>query len=308
MNKKLDLTFGNPAFLQELWDQSFGGFVSQTNSGYDSTKASQDLKEAIYALHEQVGNVKDVRNYHIVIGNGASQLLTAVSRALPMGVYAPFWSRFNYLVEDMRLFTPEWPHHNTNINLLVTYPNNPDGALSPKVLEAQVVDASYHWPQYYPSSYNLRALDNDVLLFSFSKLTGLSSSRLGWALVKSEDIARSIEHHVEMATCGVSPATQEIGAQVIDAMLDNDQEFFKEARSMLNSRWSIMADLLKDFIPFNQTGMFLYVKDVAGKINSLNVEGFNGKDFGDRSYFTRYNLGVSTEDFNEFVARLKTIQ
>lgn len=302
--KKLDMMFGNPAFLQELWlDNSFGGFASQVNSTYDHTSVSDDLKSAILALHKVVGNVKDPESYTVVIGNGASQILTAISRSIKVGVYAPFWSRFNYLIEDMQLFTSEWPHSNTSHDLLVTYPNNPNGALSPAVLEAQIVDASYHWPSYYPNNHKLRALDNDILIFSFSKLSGLSSNRLGWALVKNSELAAQIKQHVEMSTCGVSPAVQQIAAQAIDQIL-LDESFFAEASKELQSRW----EFINSVIPYNWEhrgiGMFFYFKDTLGKLKSLGIDGFSGRQFGDTDDFIRINIGVSKADFEEFKARL----
>jgi len=232
-------------------------------------------------------------------------LLTAVSRSLKLGVYAPFWSRFNYLVEDMQLFTKEWPHYDAAHSLLVTYPNNPDGRLSPLVLEAQVVDASYHWPHYYPKDYKLRQLDNDILLFSFSKLSGLSSARIGWALVKNKELESSIRQHVELMTCGVNPASQQVAAEAIDSILLDNQTFITTARNILQDRWNFINNSLCKDMPHSGVGMFLFIQDSIQKINSLGIEGFSGDQFGSSKDWIRLNLGISNRDFEEFKIRLR---
>lgn len=300
--KPLDLRFGNPDFLQELERFSYGGFISGGNANYSLTKVSDELKEAIYALHESIGNVKNPRDYQIVIGNGASQLLTALSKTVKIGVYAPYWSRFNNLIDDMQLFTKEWPHNSETHKLLVTYPNNPNGALSSKVIDAPAVDASYHWPMYYREGETLRTLDNDIILFSFSKLSGLSSARLGWALVKSPGIAIAMADQIEIATCGVNVLTQQVATEYIDEAILNRFEVMGLARPVLNTRLRILSTIYPEAL--TSRGMFLYANDPSDKLDKLNVLYYRGKIFGDSNDMVRLNIGCSTEDFNELVARL----
>lgn len=305
--RTIDLTFGNPSFIQELIQDSYGGYVSGANSDYNLTTAAPQLKEAIYALHESVGNVKNPRDYQIVIGNGASQLLTAISKVVKVGVYAPFWSRFNNLIDDMQLFTLEWPHNQKTHNLLVTYPNNPDGLLSNKVSEAFVVDASYHWPTYYRLDEKLRALDNDIILFSFSKMSGLSSARLGWALVKNTGIALNITNEVELATCGVNVLTQQVACEFIDDTLINlnsEDSLFKVARAILADRINQMSQFYPEHLFRKQRGMFFYINEPSDLFDKLGVKYYRGKPFGDSNDMLRINIGCSTKDFNELIARL----
>jgi aspartate/methionine/tyrosine aminotransferase len=315
--KKLDLRFGNPAFIQELTDAQYYGTISSANQSYDHTAPQKDLIESILSLHEQVGNVLNIHDYDVVISNGASQMLTAVSRAMPVGVYIPFWSRFRYLVEDMQVFTREFPHDHNNPNLhklMVTYPNNPDGKLSAIVNEAKVVDASYHWPTFYRPDEKLVPLNNDVLIFSFSKLSGMSSVRLGWALVKKgvtvnnhEDLAKVISSHIEMSTCGVSPLAQQVAVEFIEGVLIEMQvgsSILDRAREVLNDRINEFYQAYPTHIYGEQRGMFAYIKDPTDTLDQIGVEYYRGRDFGDSDSYIRLNIGGSAQEFRELMARL----
>lgn len=62
----------------------------------------------------------------------------------------------------------------------VTSPNNPDGQLKEAVLRGpnakQIYDLAYYWPHYtaIPSP-----MDEDLMIFTLSKLTGHAGSRFG---------------------------------------------------------------------------------------------------------------------------------
>jgi hypothetical protein len=62
----------------------------------------------------------------------------------------------------------------------VTSPNNPDGQLKKAVLQGpfakQIHDLAYYWPHYTPIP---SPVDEDLMLFTLSKLTGHAGSRFG---------------------------------------------------------------------------------------------------------------------------------
>jgi aspartate/methionine/tyrosine aminotransferase len=310
--RPIDLTFGNPGFLQEILHRTEGAYASPANADYDQTVASAALKDAIYALHERVDNVLNVHEYDIVIGNGASQLLTAISTLGNIGTYAPFWSRFDKLIPQLIVFTNEWSHQRyaeakIPFELLVTYPNNPNGALSPLVDEAKIVDASYHWPTFYRPGEPLKRLSNDVILFSFSKLTGLSSTRLGWALVKKPYDKTRMQEYVEVSTCGVNVLSQQVATQAIDNITLNYKTnacILQQGQSILNARINAIAEFYPEHIYGGHRGMFLYVKEPGSVFDDINVKYVRGTPFGGSHTYVRLNLGCTEADFNEVISRL----
>lgn len=62
----------------------------------------------------------------------------------------------------------------------VTVPNNPDGRLKKAVLEGPHVkaihDHAYYWPHFTPIP---APADEDLMIFSLSKLTGHAGTRFG---------------------------------------------------------------------------------------------------------------------------------
>lgn len=85
---------------------------------------------------------------------------------------------YNY-VGDTSLFKNA-TDGNANIIEFVTSPNNPDGLLKKAVLEGPhakaINDHAYFWPHYTAIP---APADEDVMIFSLSKLTGHAGSRFG---------------------------------------------------------------------------------------------------------------------------------
>lgn len=69
---------------------------------------------------------------------------------------------------------------NTDIIEFVTSPNNPDGQLNEAVLQGRNVKAIYDRAYYWPHFTAIPApADEEVMLFTLSKLTGHAGSRFG---------------------------------------------------------------------------------------------------------------------------------
>jgi len=70
---------------------------------------------------------------------------------------------------------------NSSFIELVTSPNNPDGQLKKAILQGQYVktihDLAYYWPHFTPITQP--AVDEDLMIFTLSKLTGHAGSRFG---------------------------------------------------------------------------------------------------------------------------------
>ena len=68
----------------------------------------------------------------------------------------------------------------TSIIEFVTSPNNPDGQLKKAVLDGPnvkaIYDRAYYWPHYTPIP---APADDDLMIFTLSKLSGHAGSRFG---------------------------------------------------------------------------------------------------------------------------------
>lgn len=71
-------------------------------------------------------------------------------------------------------------HQNSTKSFIefVTSPNNPDALLHQPVLtgSAAIVDRAYYWPHF---THIPAPADDDVMLFTMTKLSGHAGSRLG---------------------------------------------------------------------------------------------------------------------------------
>ncbi|KAL0421413.1 UNVERIFIED_CONTAM: Tryptophan aminotransferase-related protein 2 [Sesamum latifolium] len=115
---------------------------------------------------------------------------------------------------DARCFDKEGPYIE-----MVTYPNNPDGVIREPVINRAngmlIHDLAYYWPQYTAIT---SPADHDIILFTVSKCTGHAGSRIGWALVRDENIARKMVKFIEINTIGVSKEAQLRAANILETI------------------------------------------------------------------------------------------
>ncbi len=334
---RLDLAYGNPAFLQEIFANSVALPVPYSNKmmPYAIGKQNlQSLEDEIIAIHKKQKNCKITKKSHIVVTVGAVQALQAALYAYrkihyPTYLYspAPYWGRFeefaaaqNYkmtpwlLQEDdveKQLTAVDKQPIGTIVKLLTT-PNNPDGKLYTKH-KAHIRDACYNWPHY---TKKVTKLDDPVVIFSLSKLSGHSSTRIGWAVVQDEQITMYMREYVELYSSGVSVEAQHHAAMILHSINNPSNEvmesFFKIGRVKLGIRTAILEDLVKKYkLPIkvlSERGMFWYIECRPQVIFDLKIKCFHGSNSGDKKPDRyRLNIGVSTYDFEELCQRLENI-
>ncbi|CAA6673096.1 unnamed protein product [Spirodela intermedia] len=200
------------------------------------------LAEEIVRLHKLVGNARTA-GWHIVVGVGSTQLFQAALFALsppdagePINVVsaAPYYSYYPVVVEylrsglyrwagDARAFRGDAPY----IEVVCT-PNNPDGFLN---------------RAYTAITYEA---DHEIMLFTFSKLTGHAGTRIGWALVKDEDVARKMTKFIELNTIGVSKDSQLRAAKIMV-----EERFFSYSRCVMAARWRRLRQAVESASSFS---------------------------------------------------------
>jgi len=125
---------------------------------------------------------------------------------------------------------------------IVTCPNNPNGVCNTARFPQSTIlfDAVFLWPSY---AQDFVARDHPVQIFSLSKLTGHSGSRLGWAFVQDPQIANFMGEYIYYTTHGVAIDGQLRALTYLREMLQDDGAIFTYTRNVFVNRWDRMIDL-----------------------------------------------------------------
>lgn len=304
------MAFGHPDFLRPYWSAQDlpDSAAAYYPSRYMNKLNDLELESAIRNLHTWVKNVKDPDSYQIVLGNGASQLISAALWATGTSsvfVPQPYYPRFPELIKRIKCNGMSTKRYTGRA--IITAPNNPDGTFEfydkhSTGLDETIVDACYNWPQY---TTDIKELNDDLIVFSLAKATGHAGERLGWALVKDKNLAEKMTQEIELTTMGVSEAAMDTGRFVLKregGLYRQDSEnIFKFGKLELDNRWSAVNTLNRDkSLPFevlNSNGMFLWAK---GEIPD-HVNGLKGSLFGATDDHFRLNMGCSRTSFFQFL-------
>lgn len=295
--QKIDMGWGSPTFLSSYWNNKSLSKIQNEPTTKDYLYGSRDsLKSKIKKLHKKVKNA-NVKDKHIVVAAGATQILLGILYLLGEDSYKtsayaekPYFSRFPILANYALL---DWLKKDSAV-YIVTNPNNPDGDIRDHT-KADILDLCYNWPQYTtPVNY-----DHPVMVFSLSKTTGHANTRIGWAVLKDEDLAKKLERFIEFSTGGLSLEAQIKAEQVIETQLKVKDTVFKYGKLILDARWG-RINKLKHTFPFevlNNSGMFLWAKGKCPK----EILSLSGELLGASDDFFRLNIGCSQSNFNKFL-------
>ncbi|CAA0328023.1 L-tryptophan--pyruvate aminotransferase 1 [Arabidopsis thaliana] len=276
----VNLDHGDPTAYEEYW-RKMGDRCTVTIRGCDLMSYFSDmtnlcwflepeLEDAIKDLHGVVGNAATEDRY-IVVGTGSTQLcqaavhaLSSLARSQPVSVVAaaPFYSTYVEETTYVRSGMYKWEGDAWGFDKkgpyieLVTSPNNPDGTIRETVVnrpdddEAKVIhDFAYYWPHYTPIT---RRQDHDIMLFTFSKITGHAGSRIGWALVKDKEVAKKMVEYIIVNSIGVSKESQVRTAKILNVLKETckseseSENFFKYGREMMKNRWEKLREVVKE--------------------------------------------------------------
>ncbi|KAK3161770.1 hypothetical protein QOZ80_1BG0081180 [Eleusine coracana subsp. coracana] len=275
-NCTADVASGDPLFLEPYWVRHaassavvISGWHRMSYTTTDRLYQSVELENHIRRLHRAVGNAVD-GDKHIVFGTGSMQLVNALVHALspdanagspPARVVAtaPYYPNYRKqtVMFDGREYTwggttAGWAVNNASRNStsttgggglfieLVTSPNNPDALLHKPVLHGSAVisDRAYYWPHF---THIPEPADEDVMLFTMSKLTGHAGSRFGWALIRDARVAKRAYDYLEQTSYGVSRDTQLRMLGIVKIVLANlnvvDKDIFAFGHDVMRTRW-----------------------------------------------------------------------
>nr|XP_043613366.1 tryptophan aminotransferase-related protein 4-like [Erigeron canadensis] len=355
-NCSADADSGDPIFLEPFWMQNaadsavvISGWHRMSYVYNDNTLMSSELEKYIRKMHSIVGNAVTQERY-LVFGIGSTQLLNAAVYALssqnsssPSHVLAsvPFYrvyktqtEYFNSKTFNFEGNTTSWKLNNSSNNMdvveFVTSPNNPDGEFKTSVLGGKTIyDHAYLWPHFTPIP---GPSDQDVMIFTLSKLTGHAGARFGWAVIKDKDVYDKILNYILLADLGISKDTQLRVLKLLKAAVKDDgKPLFKFAYKTMRDRWERLTNVISKSTRFsvqqrhplhcnffNETRLpspaYAWVKcereedeDCGAILEAAKIKGRAGSVFGAKDRYVRLSLIKSQDDFELLMQRLSEL-
>ncbi|KAL0361822.1 UNVERIFIED_CONTAM: Tryptophan aminotransferase-related protein 4 [Sesamum radiatum] len=262
---------GDPLFLEPFWMQHaarsavvVAGWHRMSYTFSDHSYISKELEDHIRRVHAVARNAV-TKGKHIIFGGGSTQLLAAAVYALSINLSMPaevvaaspaypvyktqtdFFQNTHFEYDGDALLLKNSSDTTANVIEFVTSPNNPDGNLREAVVSQgasvkAIYDHAYYWPHFtaIPAPTN-----QDVMIFTISKLTGHAGSRLGWAFVKDEDVYQKMQSYIEQAELGIAREAQLRALKLMKAILHADgREIFEYAYKKMSDRWRKLSDIV----------------------------------------------------------------
>lgn len=318
--KKFDLTWGESVAVRQAFLEHTTclplttGFSELENMNYTPFAGEENLiQHAARIIKRQTGQTYK----HIFLTNGASGGCTIALRAHKhMGYdtmitnpppYFPLYPSMAYAADlahttEKECFS-DWKDSNV---VLLDSPHNPTGlhqGVPSWAMNCSVIwDAVYHNNVY--SAILPGAPAHDVMVGSFSKLTGLNGIRLGWIATNNDLYADEIGKLLAPEYCGLSKPS----VVVLNALLDQFNvdpgywwtAFETAARYKLDLNREIWSELERFFAgtPVSANGMFYYAPmDSACKrlFEKAGVLWQSGTKCGTDDDFGRFNIGQDTK-------------
>nr|XP_028965220.1 tryptophan aminotransferase-related protein 4-like isoform X2 [Malus domestica] len=352
---------GDPYFLEPFWTKHasksavlVAGWHRMSYVFPDQSRISAELERHIREIHTIVGNAVTEGRY-IVFGAGSTQLLNAAVNALstsnnfnssPSSVVAsiPYYSLYqmqteffrsmDYMFQGDAALLQNTSDATKNVVEFVTSPNNPDGQLKKAIFEGPNAKAIYDRVYYWPHFTAIPApADDDLMIFTISKLTGHAGTRFGWALVKDESVYQRMTQHILMSSLGISRDAQLRALKLLNVVLETGgREIFEFGYHTLKKRWENLTNILslsnrftlQKFEP-KYCNFFKNIRDPSPAYawvkcereedkdcyevlkQEANVYGRPGAEFGAEDRYVRLTLLRNQDDFDLLLQRLNQL-
>jgi len=300
--EELDLGWGDPYFLLEIlgkmYSPSMGSSLAPQNCTYAPDAGDPELLLHIKAITEHTtGN----EYKHYLITNGATQAINTILRSWK-GMYGyknavtshlgyPYYphmigkSGLNYVTADLNKY--EADHKDI---MVIDSPSNPMGEQLSKNFETSTIwDAVYH-NLIYNACPAIKPAHN-VYVGSFSKLLGLTGSRVGWIAANDITEFNAFRHESLMENATVSVPSQKYVKNILQTI--DLMEFMKFGKNSLDQNREELQKLASlTGTDVQERGMF-YCFEVDSKMQKLFQDAgikYVSPAFGD-TQLIRLNIG-----------------
>mmetsp|Transcript_32146 Transcript_32146/g.44051 ORF Transcript_32146/g.44051 Transcript_32146/m.44051 type:complete len:442 (-) Transcript_32146:54-1379(-) len=294
------------------------------------------LREEIIRVHELVGNVDNIRGKSLVLAHGATHLMNAaidaysnsVGQSLEIVASRPYYYLIPGVARVAAGATGFEPSDTISPGItsgkgymeIITVPRNPDGAMNStptSPASSLLYDNVFLWPSFVDQD-SITPLDDDMNVFSLSKLAGLSGCRLGWAFVKDADIANGMGDYIYYSTHGITVDAQYRAYNVLKQIADDQGQMFQYVKDQLASRWDWSVAAFANNSHYVIAGahgfpvMWVNCLDFNGTegcvstFEAVGIEVRDGGEFGTPGY-VRLNMMVHSITWSEVQKRLTVL-
>lgn len=260
--------------------------------------------------------LEDKHGYPVIITNGAKQALGAAFYAVKqlgindLGLRTPFWALMPPLADLHGLNIVFHDRDNIQKAELCIAPNNPDGFIGDldeyeercKQNNSILIHDAAYYTGHYTSIH--KKMIGDVQIYSCSKMFGLSSLRLGYAVCRNVEMYEYMQYYMEHMTVGVSKMPQMFLLNVFKSI--NMNWFETQCHAALSKNKSIANMIDTDIISIQNidNSMFLWGELLNKKVfESAKLHIIDGECFGNKDYI-RINMGFDEYKMQEIVRRL----
>jgi len=136
---------------------------------------------------------------------------------------------------------------NSTVNMveMSTIPDNPDGRSHPLFYNAtkRLYDLAFYWPHYTTVKHKL---DEELMVFTLTKMSGHASARFGWALTKSHKLAMGMWMYMFLNIVEPSVYSQQMALTIFSDILSTKGLMFSWAKTVLMDRWQQLEALFQD--------------------------------------------------------------
>jgi len=298
----------------------------------------------IRRLHALIGNF-NTTGKSLVIFTGATQGIQATFNAISFfygkkWVYStpPYYGSYVSWAENNPEsalgFTTNTSLNGSDVIEIVTWPGNPAGRYSSPAYQdsIKIYDCVYYWPSTWGPNANSSEhsstppqgmLDEDIVAFSASKLTGHEGSRLGWIWFRDPLLAFAAEYALANRSVGMSIDSayrlSKIFGKLSEQEVDKSDWFWDYTTNAIGERYSNLSALFATYSSSNITlqspgyTWYLWVRCSTNLgvgchdyFLSHGLMGRPGTSFGAEDDFVRFNFNLQQPLFDLLYAKIET--
>lgn len=308
---KYDLGWGNSIAIRQAFLETYRGemivFSTYSLSEFNYPDHHGD-PELVQITKQIIKDQTGLEYKHVVLTNGATGGVVIALRAYQQrGAEfchtrnAPHYLRYPGMIKTSGLkHRDEASFQVTDKSvILLDIPSNPLGLTDPVYAingTPIVLDGVYLNKVYTDGS--VKVPNHDVLVGSYSKLTGINGLRIGWIATNDDLLVNRIKELVTSEYCGIDAS----GTTILKRLFDNFDWNIFERKSRLKldynrEEWSKLEKFFGNK-PIPDVGMFYYAP-VDAKCKELlkkaSIHYTDGALMGTDSSFGRFNLGQDPE-------------